>query len=393
MKLLRRWRIVVSDLRAFIEHKCPNGVKFQRLGDIATLVRGNGLSKKQLVGSDVGAIHYGQIYTKYSRFTTTTISRVDQDIADKLVVVNPGDVIVACTSENMEDVCTPLAWLGEEPIVTGGHTVTIRHRLDPKYLVYWLGSQAFQRQKRAIAGGVKVIDVSAKKLATVMVPVSPLEVQREIVKVLDRFTQLEARRKQYLFYLEKLVRNSQDANIFKLGHYEELGLIELGRGKVISRRELAATPGDYPVYSSSAVNNGEFGRYGSYMFDDSRITWSIDGGGKLFFREPHCYSVTNVCGWLVSHSDQVVLKYIYYVLVDQWNRMKFDHTKKAHPSVIRDVYKFSLPEVTVQREVVEKLLFETLVNDLSSGIPAEIAARRKQYEYYRDKLLTFKELS
>jgi type I restriction enzyme S subunit len=323
---------VVSDLRAFIEHKCPNGVKFQRLGDIATLVRGNGLSKKQLVGSDVGAIHYGQIYTKYSRFTTTTISRVDQDIADKLVVVNPGDVIVACTSENMEDVCTPLAWLGEEPIVTGGHTVTIRHRLDPKYLVYWLGSQAFQRQKRAIAGGVKVIDVSAKKLATVMVPVSPLEVQREIVKVLDRFTQLEAeleaRRKQYLFYLEKLVRNSQDANIFKLGHYEELGLIELGRGKVISRRELAATPGDYPVYSSSAVNNGEFGRYGSYMFDDSRITWSIDGGGKLFFREPHCYSVTNVCGWLVSHSDQVVLKYIYYVLVDQWNRMKFDYTKR-----------------------------------------------------------------
>lgn len=208
MKLLLCWRIVVSDLRAFIEHKCPNGVRFQRLGDIATLVRGNGLSKKQLIGSDVGAIHYGQIYTKYSRFTTTTISRVDRDIADKLVVVNPGDVIVACTSENMEDVCTPLAWLGEEPIVTGGHTVTIRHRLDPKYLVYWLGSQAFQRQKRAIAGGVKVIDVAARKLATVMVPVPPLEVQSEIVKVLDRFTQLkaeleaelEARKAQFSWY-------------------------------------------------------------------------------------------------------------------------------------------------------------------------------------------------
>ena len=130
------------------------------------------------------------------------------------------------------------------------------------------------------------------------------------------------------------------------------------------------------------------------MFDDSRITWSIDGGGKLFFRKPHCYSVTNVCGWLVGHSEQVILKYIYYVLVGQWNRMKFNYTKKAHPSVIRDVYKFSLPEVTVQREVVEKLdLFETLVNDLSSGLPAEISARGKQYEYYRDKLLTFKELS
>ena len=71
-------------------------------------------------------------------------------------------------------------------------------------MVYWLGSQAFKRQKRAIAGGVKVIDVAARKLATVMVPVPPLEVQSEIVKVLDRFTQLEAeleaRKAQFSWY-------------------------------------------------------------------------------------------------------------------------------------------------------------------------------------------------
>ena len=62
----------MSDLRAFIEHKCPNGVRFQRLGDIATLVRGNGLSKKQLIGSDVGAIHYGQISVSYTHLTLPT---------------------------------------------------------------------------------------------------------------------------------------------------------------------------------------------------------------------------------------------------------------------------------------------------------------------------------
>ncbi|NDB86274.1 MAG: restriction endonuclease subunit S, partial [Alphaproteobacteria bacterium] len=61
----------------------------------------------------------------------------------------------------------------------------------------------------------------------------------------------------------------------------------MGRGDVISKPDLIDNPGNFPVYSSSALNNGLFGSYGKYMFDDSRITWSIDGGGKFFFRDKH----------------------------------------------------------------------------------------------------------
>ena len=67
-------------------------------------------------------------------------------------------------------------------------------------------------------------------------------------------------------------------------HLEEDGVITLGRGQIISKDEMKKNPGDFPVYSSSATKNGEFGRYGKYMFDDERITWSIDGGGRLFYR-------------------------------------------------------------------------------------------------------------
>ena len=96
--------------------------------------------------------------------------------------------------------------------------------------------------------------------------------------------------------LEHLIaRHCPDGVVFKeLGVLEDEGLIKLGRGNVISKTDLSDFPGEYPVYSSSATGRGEFGRYGKYMFDEERISWSIDGGGRFFYRHAHKYSVTNV---------------------------------------------------------------------------------------------------
>ena len=100
--------------------------------------------------------------------------------------------------------------------------------------------------------------------------------------------------------------------ILKLGDLENLELIKMGRGNVISKNDILSCPGNYPVYSSSSSNNGEIGRYGKYMFDDERITWSIDGGGKLFYRNNLRYSVTNVCGWLkVLDNKKINTKWLY----------------------------------------------------------------------------------
>lgn len=163
-----------------------------------------------------------------------------------------------------------------------------------------------------------------------------------------------------------------------------MGLISLGRGNVISKKEMQENPGNYPVYSSSVTGDGEIGRYGKYMFDDERITWSIDGGGKLFYRNGLKYSVTNVGGWIKVLDRKLSTKFLYYVLIDQWTQKSFDYTKKAHPSVIRDEYIVPLPPIEVQNEIVRILNnFTGLISELT----AELTARQKQYGYYQDLLL------
>ena len=138
-----------------------------------------------------------------------------------------------------------------------------------------------------------------------------------------------------------------------LEQLENEGIIQLGRGNIISKDDIKNNPGTFPIYSSSAQGNGEFGRYGDYMFDDERITWSIDGGGKFFYRNAHKYSVTNVCGWLkVLRPDVINTKYLYYALFYQWQYLTFDYTYKAHPSVIRQKYTIKIPLIDQQMKIV-----------------------------------------
>ena len=116
------------------------------------------------------------------------------------------------------------------------------------------------------------------------------------------------------------------------------GSIQLGRGNIISSKDIANNPGDYPIYSSSAKGTGEFGRCGNYMFDEELITWSVDGGGRFFFRSKHKFSVTNVSGFMRIDDDAWNKQFVYYCLDLQHQRIAFDYQTKAHPSVIRHLY-------------------------------------------------------
>ncbi len=188
-----------------------------RLGDIGSIVRGNGLQKRDFTEEGVGCIHYGQIYTKYGMATEKTISFVEESLAEKLRKVEKGDIIFAVTSENIEDLCKCVVWLGEEEIVTGGHTAILKHNQNSKFLAYYFRTEAFHSQKRKLATGTKVMDVTATKLEEILIPLPPLEEQQRIVEILDRFDKLcndiseglpaeiEARQKQYEYYREKLL--------------------------------------------------------------------------------------------------------------------------------------------------------------------------------------------
>ncbi|EOX1264380.1 restriction endonuclease subunit S [Campylobacter upsaliensis] len=175
-----------------------------------------------------------------------------------------------------------------------------------------------------------------------------------------------------------------------LQELEQNKILNLGRGKIISQNDLKNCPGEYPVYSSSATKNGEIGKYGKYMFDDERITWSIDGGGKFFYRNHLKYSVTNVCGWIkVINLDELNPKFLFYALINEWVKKKFNYTKKAHPSIIKKEYCIPLPPLEIQQKIVEIL---DAFTELEAELEAELKARLKQYEYYRNFLLSFEEL-
>jgi len=149
----------------------------------------------------------------------------------------------------------------------------------------------------------------------------------------------------------------------KLGELEDEGIIKLGRGNVISKIDIARTPGNYPIYSASKQHQGEFGRYGHYMFDEELITWSVDGGGRFFYRSKHKFSVTNVCGWLRILKPEILnYKYLYFVLDSIYQKLTFDYIFKAHPSVIREKYEIPLPPLEIQKRIVARIekLFEKI---------------------------------
>ncbi len=196
----------------------PDGnVRRVPLGEFAELIRGNGLPKADFTESGVPAIHYGQIYTHYKTWATETKSFVAETTSTKLAKVLPGDLVITNTSENLEDVGKAVAWLGSRTAVTGGHATVIRHKQNPKYLAYYFQTSQFSIDKAKHARGTKVIDVSAKDLAKISVPLPAIEEQDQIVKILDGFelltwslseglpAEIEARRKQYEHYRAKLL--------------------------------------------------------------------------------------------------------------------------------------------------------------------------------------------
>lgn len=141
----------------------------------------------------------------------------------------------------------------------------------------------------------------------------------------------------------------------RLDEYIDNGAITLGRGNIISKDDINLYPGPYPIYSSSAHNNGKFGEYAEFMFNEELVTWSVDGGGSLFYRPKHKFSVTNVCGFMRVKDPYLDAKFIYYCLSNQHKYIAFDYTSKAHPSVIKKLY--SLPDIDlkIQRKIAHIL--------------------------------------
>lgn len=407
-------------LEALLQQLCPDGVIYKRLGDIATITRGGNFQKKDYREHGFPCIHYGQIYTKYNLFVTEPISHISEEKAAQQKKAKPGDIIMAVTSENIEDVCKCIAWLGNREIAVSGHAAIIHHRLNPKFLAYFLSSSLFYKQKLTMAQGTKVIEVSPEKLKNILLPVPPLEVQQEIVRILDHFTELTAeltteltaelaaREKQHQYYTQHLYDSIKEKGVpvvcvkdvcdlltgfpFDSSHFVSGG-IHLLRGMNIKRGFLDYSDGNNRYWNTVKG-------YEKFLLADDDIVIAMDGSlvGKSYgqVKKQHLpvllvQRVTRV------RATKINAHYLYHY-ISSGAFTKYVEQKKTGGAVphisMKDIENFTLPlpPEKLQEEISEVLdRFDALCNDLTSGLPAEIAARQKQYEYYRDKLLTFKE--
>lgn len=195
----------------------PFAVEWHPLGEVGEFTRGSGLQKKDFTTEGVGCIHYGQIYTHYGTFAFETKTFVSEEFAQKARKAQCGDLVIATTSENDEDLCKAVAWLGKEEVVVSSDACFYTHKMAPKYVSYFFQSTHFQKQKRTFITGTKVRRVNAKDLAKIEIPIPPLAVQERIVEILDKFDtlvnsiseglprEIELRRKQYEYYRDALL--------------------------------------------------------------------------------------------------------------------------------------------------------------------------------------------
>jgi type I restriction enzyme S subunit len=260
---------------------------------------------------------------------------------------------------------------------------------DTQYLLYALLSEAVQRSISVAGGtGSTVSNLRIPVLKGLEISAPPLPEQRAIAEALSDVDGL-------LGALDRLIAKKRDLKqaamqqlltgqtrlpgfhgewvVKTVAELEKLKLVKLSRGQVISKKDIDRTPGDYPIYSSSIHNDGLFGRYGYFMFDEELITWSVDGGGNFFHRRKHRFSVTNVCGFMRVDTSQIDCRFFAAELQLLHSRKNFDYQSKAHPSVIRKEYEVQLPPLPEQ----------TAIASVLSEMDAELAGLEQRREKTR----------
>ncbi|WP_343320579.1 restriction endonuclease subunit S (plasmid) [Arthrobacter sp. TMP15] len=392
----------MSRIDELIADHCPDGVKFFSIGDIAVTIAGlSGKTKADFTGGSARFVSYMNAFANLA---------VDQQAPD-FVEVRPGerqnclfegDVVITGSSESLAEV-------GMSSVVTSGpieslylNSFCFAIRLNnpeillPDFSKYLFRGEAIRKQIKGTANGVTRINISKGRFLKVRIPVPPIEVQREIVQILDQFTQLEAeleaeleaRRRQYEHYRESLL--ATDSAKSRRMRLDEL--FNLRAGNFIAASKIFATSSD--VHSIPCFGGGGLRGYvtepnqrGDLVLigRQGALCGNVKRASGEFYATEHSVVVTPLAG--------VDIRWAFHLLTSM--NLNQYASKSAQPGLAVG----TLNRLVVQVPSLDEQLrigsildkFDALVNDLSVGLPAELEARRKQYEYYRDRLLTFEE--
>ncbi len=374
---------MVSKLEELIQEFCPNGVEFKAIKEEYQRLKGTPITagKMKEIQSDSGDI---RIFAGGK----TVIDAHEKDIPNANITRVPA--VLVQSRGVIDAVYYERAFTFKNEMWAYTH----KEKKSVKHLYYVLKNN-IERFREAASGMGSLPQISLRVTEDFVMPLPPLPVQREIVRILDSFTELTAeltaRRKQYEYYRDTLFTFTGEI-VFKT-------LPEISENCDRQRRPITKgnrQAGVYPYYGASGVVD----HVADYIFDGDYLLVSEDGANLLARSTPIAFSISGK-NWVNNHAHVLKFNFAELQKYVEIYLNSIDLSKYisggAQPKLNQDnLNRIPIPvpsDDEVKRIVGVLTRFDTLCNDLTSGLPAEIEARQKQYEYYRDKLLTFKEAS
>ena len=405
----------MSKLDELIRELCPDGVEYKKLGEIATVLRGASPRPiKKYITNDSDGVNWIKIgdVPVGSKYIIQSEEKITKEGAEKSRYVRKGDFIL---SNSMSfgrpyilaiDGCIHDGWLS----ISNFKDVFLSD-----YLYYLLSSSAIQQEmkKRASFGGA-VQNLNADIVKALVLPVPPIEVQSEIVRILDDYTEnvvelqnqlaleITARQRQYTFYRNKLLTFGKTEG----ARMERIPLGDIGSICMCKRilKSQTNTVGGVPFYKIGTFGKKADSYISQETFDEYRSKYNFPKKGDVLISaagtigrtvvydgEPAYFQDSNIV-WIDNDESIVLNSYLRYCYeLKPWKVSSGGTIQRLYNDNIAKAV-ITVPPLDVQSRIVNVLdNFEKICSDLNIGLPAEIEARQKQYEYYRDKLLTFAE--
>lgn len=394
-----------------LEKYCKNGVRFYKLDEIVDFLNGKGHEKNIVENGRYIVVNSKFISTDgdTQKFSNEQICPVYKD--DILMVMSDlpnGRALAKCFYIEDDDKYT----LNQRICAL---RVKDKDLINIRFLYYYLNRN---RQLLRYDNGVDQTNLRKDDILNIRVAVPPLEVQCEIVHILDDFTllsaelsaELKARQKQFNYYRSKLfekylsdfVELDSIGDVTKLAGFEFTKYVKYSQeGNIIALRGLNVKDGRLVLNDIKYIDNSDFSKLErSKLYKNDLLYTYVGTVGQvgLVDQNNKYYLAPNVARIRINNS-KVLPKFVMYFLqtpefkVNQLDKLTGASSMKNITMTNIRKFKIPLPSIEEQERIVNILdRFDKYCNNISEGLPAEIEARQKQYEYYRDKLLTFKEL-
>ncbi|WP_024950424.1 restriction endonuclease subunit S [Helicobacter pylori] len=415
-------------IERLLQTLAPKGVEFKTLEEVFEIKNGYTPSKNNPEFWEKGTIPWFRMedIRENGRILKDSIQHITPKALKNKKLFPKNSIIISTTATIGEHALLIVDSLANQQFTFLSKKANCNLALDMKFFFYQCFLLGEWCKKNTNVSGFASVDMTAFK--KYKFPIPPLEIQQEIVKILDAFTELntelntelKARKKQYEYYQNMLLdfkdinSNHKDAKerlaqkpypkrlqtllqtlAPKGVEFRKLGeVINIIKGKQLNK-ELLLDYGEYPVMNGGIYASGYWNEYNT---DYPKIIISQGGASagyvnymtSKFWAGAHCYAIE-------LNSEKLNYKFLYYFLKNSQTILMKSQFGAGIPALNKadiETLTIPIPPLEIQQEIVKILdQFLALTTDLLAGIPAEIEARKKQYEYYREKLLAFKPLT